>query len=110
MPGTTIGRGNILYHFMMAPALTPVAVLQATAAEQSFTIPGLVVGDYVNGNLTSGTQTAGIGIVNMRVSAANTLTIAFSNSTAGSLTPAAGVYTVNVCRPESVQNLPTNAS
>jgi hypothetical protein len=110
MPGTMIARGNILYHYLIGPSLTPVAVAGSTAAEQSFTVSGLAVGDYVNGNLSSGVQTAGLGIVNMRVPSANTLTIQFSNSTAGSLTPVAGTYTINICRPESVQNIPTNAS
>lgn len=107
MPQTTISRGNILYDFLIGPSLTPVAVAQATSAEQSFTVPGLVVGDIVDVNL-NGAQTAGLGIVNARVSAANTLTVMFSNATAGSLTPAAGTYVVNVTRPEAA--LPTNAA
>lgn len=108
MPGTTLARGNILYDWMIAPTLTPVAVAQATTAEQSFTVPGLQIGDFINVYLNAA-QTAGIGIVNARVSAVDTLRISFSNSTAGSLTPAAGSYVMNVCRPEALP-LPANAS
>lgn len=107
MPATTLPRGNVLNSYLIGPSLTPVAVAGSISAEQSFTVIGLQTGDYVDTNL-SGAQTAGIGIVNARVSATNTLTVLFSNSTAGSLTPAAGTYTVRISRPENIP-LPTNA-
>jgi len=109
MPGTISAGGNILYSWMIGPSLTPVAVAQNTTAEQSFTVMGLQTGDFVDVYANSA-QTAGIGIVNNRVSAANTLQIGFSNSTGGSLTPAAGVYLIIVTRPENPNNLPTNAT
>lgn len=108
MPGTTIGRGNILYDFMIGPTLTPVSVAANTSAEQNFTILGLQSGDGVDVNLM-GAQTAGIGIVNARVSANNTLTIMFSNSTGSGATPVSGQYVITVCRPELGVALPTNA-
>ena len=107
MPSTTLGRGNLLYDFVIGPVLTPVAVAGSTAAEQSFTVPGILVGDILDINCAVA-QTAGLGIVNVRVSAANTITIQFANSTAGSLTPTAGQYVINVGRPEN-QPLPANA-
>lgn len=107
MPAATLPRGNVLYSYLAGVTLTPVAVAGAISAEQSFTIAGLQVGDYVDTNL-NGAQTAGIGIANARVSAANTLAVLFSNSTAGSLTPAAGTYVVRISRPENIP-LPTNA-
>lgn len=100
MPGTMIPRGNIGATFVIGPSLTPVAVATITAVEQSFTVPGLQVGDYVNVSCNVA-QTAGVGIANARVSAANTLTIQFVNPTAGSVTPAAGQYLVAVDRPET---------
>lgn len=106
MPSTTIPRGNILLATLIGPTLTPVAVAGSTSAEQSFTIPGLQVGDFVDVNSPI-TQTAGISIGNVRVSATNTLAILFANSTGGSLTPASGQYTINICRPEN-SVLPTN--
>ncbi len=93
---------------MIGPTLTPVQVAQATTAEQSFTIPGLQVGDFVD-VYAAAAQTAGIGIVNNRVSAANTLQIGFANTTAGPLTPVSGIYYVLISRPESLANLPTTA-
>lgn len=108
MPGTIGSGGNILYAWMIAPTLTPVAVAQNTTAEQAFTVPGLQVNDFVD-VYSASAQTAGIGIVNNRVSAANTLQIGFSNSTAGSLTPVAGQYLIVICRPETLP-LPTTAA
>jgi hypothetical protein len=70
-------------------------------------VNGLAVGDYVN-VVCNVAQTAGIGLVNARVSAANTLTLGFSNSTGGGLTPAAGVYLVMLDRAETT--LPLNAA
>lgn len=99
MPSTTLGRGNILASSILGPTLTPVAVAGSTAAEQSFTIAGLQTSFFVN-LISQGAQTAGIGIVNVRVSATNTLTVEFSNSTAGTLTPVAGVYLMCVDDPE----------
>lgn len=107
MPSNTLGRGNVLYDFMIGPTLTPVSVAGATAVEQSFTIAGLQLGDAVDVTF-NGAQTAGIGIGNGRVPAANTLTISFTNSTAGALTPASGQYLLTICRPENLP-LPTTA-
>lgn len=107
MPGTTIGRGNILYDFLIQPSLTPVAVSGSTAAEQNFTVQGLIVGDVLDVNCNIA-QTAGITIGNVRVPSINTMTIEFANSTAGSLTPVAGAYNVNITRPENLP-LPTTA-
>lgn len=107
MPSSTIGRGNVLYDFLIGPTLTPASVNANTSAEQTFTIQGLQTGDALDINF-NGAQTAGVGIVNVRVSAANTAAIVFQNSTAGPLTPASGQYVINVTRPENLP-LPTNA-
>jgi len=107
MPSTTIPRGNILLNLAIGPTLTPVSVLANTTAEQTFTINGLVVGDLISVYPTAA-QTAGIGLVSARVSAANTLAVGFSNSTAGALTPVAGIYNVEINRPEYLP-LPTSA-
>src|SRR4029077_1948314 len=108
MPGTTIGRGNVLYDYLCGPSLTPASVNANTTEEQTFTVLGLQVGDFVDVNF-QGAQTAGIGISNVRVSAANVLALQFTNNTGGALTPAAGIYGINVTRPENLP-LPTNAA
>ena len=110
MPGTLTSGGNILYAFNCVPTLTPVSVALNTTAEQSFTIAGLQTNDFVSG-YAYGAQTPGIGISNMRVSGPNTLQIGFSNSTAGALTPIAGIYYLCICRPElPIPSLPVNAA
>ena len=116
MPGTTGAGGNILYQYLCIPTLTPVSVAANTTAEQSFTVMGLQTGDnvdvyYYGTNInTPAAQLAGIGIVNNRVSAPNTLQIGFINSTAGALTPLAGIYYMCVTRPENFTTLPASAA
>jgi hypothetical protein len=84
-----------IYH--VSKALTPAAVAANTTAEQTFSgVTGLAVGDVVW--VTKPTAQAGLGIVNVRVSAANTLAITFSNNTAGSITPTAETYQIGGIR------------
>lgn len=107
MPGTTIGRGNILVSMLIGPTLTPAAVTAATTAEQNFNIPGLQPTDFINVSF-NGQQTAGMAVENARCGTAGVLTMAFSNDTAGTLTPASGIYIIGVDRAENIP-LPTNA-
>lgn len=104
---TLLPRGNINRLFALAPTLTPVAVATITTAEQTFTVPGLAVGDVVVCVQRPNNTPAGVGITNTRVSAANTLALTFVNPTAGSVTPGAGVYSIVVARPETPGALPT---
>jgi hypothetical protein len=90
--------GNIQSSFILTLTLTPVAVATITSAEQTFTIPGLQVGDQVTVTPNFAVTNL-VDIVAARVTAANTLGISFQNGTAGSLTPASGVYSVEVNRP-----------
>lgn len=64
-----------------------------TTSEQTVTVPGLDVGDFVA--VVKPTHQAGLGIVNARVSAKNTLAITFVNPTAAGITPTASeIYLV----------------
>ncbi len=111
MPGTMVPRGNILYSYIIAPSLTPAAVAVSTSAEQIFTVQGLQAGDQISEISFSSTQTAGITITNGRVSAANSLAVQFGNMSAASATPAAGLYSININRPEiGPGTLPTTAA
>jgi hypothetical protein len=105
MPSTTIGRGNLLIDTVIGPTLTPSSVALSTSAEQTFAVLGVQMGDIIDVNF-SGAQTAGIGIVNVRVPSNGNIAVTFSNSTAGALVPASGMYYINVQRPE---NLPLPA-
>jgi len=109
MPGTMIPRGNIVAHWLVNATLTPVAVSANSTTEQSFTVGGLIPGDFVSVNTVTA-QTANVEIHTARVVTANTLILAFSNSTGGALTPVAGSYRLLISRPESVQDLPNSAA
>jgi hypothetical protein len=75
-----------IYH--ASATLTPAAVAANTTAEQTFPLAGVAVGDVVW--VTKPSAQAGLGVVNVRVSAAGTLAITFSNNTAAAITPTAG--------------------
>ena len=74
------------------------SVAAATSAEQTFTLRGVRVGDFVA--VSKPSLTAGLAIGSARVSAADTIAIQFINATAGALDPASETYLVNWCRPE----------
>jgi hypothetical protein len=97
-PMTNVVKGGVF-----SLSLTPVAVATITTAAQNFasTGIGLVVGDYVSVAF-NGAQTAGVGILDAYVSAADQLTVRFVNPTAASVTPAAGTYLVSVQRPSTL--------
>lgn len=102
---STVPSGNVKNEWVIAVTLSPAAVANATSAEQTFTVTGLLLGDMVTVNKP--TAQAGIGIVGSRVSAADTLAITFMNATAATVTPTASqVYLVSVKR---VDNLTSNA-
>jgi hypothetical protein len=98
---STIARGNVINQWVLALTLSPASVANATSAEQTFTVKGLHLGDYVAVNKP--TSQAGLTITNTRVSADNTLAIAFGNLTAATITPTASeIYTVKVSRAENL--------
>lgn len=91
---------NISQQALLAVALTPAQIAANTTAEQTFTLTGLQVNDYVN--VKKPTAQAGMGIVGCRVSAQDTLAITFINATAAGITPTAGEsYQVYVVRPST---------
>lgn len=78
--------------FIIRQVLTPAAVGANTTMEQTFTVPGLQVGDSLDINKAS--HQVGLAIGNVRVSAANTLAIQYINTTAGSITPTSEQYII----------------
>jgi hypothetical protein len=103
---STISYGNIKAQWVLAITISPSSVAPNTTVEQTFTVNGLLLGDMVD--ISKPTTQTGLGIVNTRVSAANTLAIAFINATAATITPTANeVYYIEVSRPE---NLTSNNS
>jgi hypothetical protein len=91
--------GNILGAGVFTVSITPVSVAASTSVEQSFTVPGVRVGDYVA--VVSPSLAAGVGVEQARVTAANTVAITFQNSTLAGVVPAAGAYQFLAVRPES---------
>lgn len=80
----------------ISQSLTPVSVASVATVEQTFTVPGVQVGDCIG--ITPPSITAGVAPVCARASAANTIAVTFINSTGGALVPAAGVYQILVTR------------
>jgi len=98
MPSTTIARGNALSTFYIAPSLTPVAVTTLSSAAQTFNIPGLLTTDIIQVIGLNGSQITGIVIAEADCLTAGVLSIQFANITAGTVTPTAGVYTIQIVR------------
>lgn len=73
-----------------------------TTAEQTITVPGVAVGDFVAVNKLS--HDAGQGIVNARVSAADTVSVVFSNNTGTAINPASATYLLLIMRQSQVSN------
>lgn len=84
--GNSLRDGNIERMGLVRVTFNAASVAAATSAEQSITVPGLQVGDYVDINKEA--FNAGLGIIDARVSAANTLTVTYMNATAGAIDPA----------------------
>jgi hypothetical protein len=94
-----VNYGNIQATFLLQVSLTPTAVGATTSAEQTFTVPGLLVGDQISAISFQGAYTVLVDYVNSRVSANNTLAISFANNTGGSLTPPTGTWLLEINRP-----------
>lgn len=97
-PSLTVGASGTAITQMRVYSATidPASVAANTTAEQTFTVTGLTTADKVFVNKP--TNTAGLGIVNARVSAADTLAITFGNFTAGAIDAASETYTVVAIR------------
>ena len=98
---STQPRGNISGNWILAVALTPAAVGATTTSEQTFTVSGVLPGDFID--ISKPSHQPGIALGNVRVSAANTIAVEFANNSTGTLTPTAGeIYSIGVTRPENV--------
>lgn len=105
--------------------MTPAAVATITTAEQSFGLNGVtnvtaatgIRQDDVILSVSAPSLVAGVGIVGWRNdgSVDDKFYLSFTNPTAGSVTPVAGIYLVTVARynastlgPATLAGLPTN--
>lgn len=95
--GVNLQDGNINRMGIVQVSINVANVAINTTAEQDFTVTGLRVGDVVFVNKPS--LNAGLGVVNARVKATDTLSITFVNATAGAIDPAAETYSIIWFRP-----------
>lgn len=92
-----VGGGTAITKIVVYSQSIDVASVAAnTTAEQTFTVTGLTTADKVIVNKPS--LSAGLGIVNARVSAADTLAITFVNATSAAIDPAAETYAIVALR------------
>lgn len=100
---TGVIMGNVQAAAVVSVTLSPALVALNTTAEQTFTVPGVLASDICVA-VSKPTAQAGLGIVGVRVSAANTVGITFSNNTGSNITPTASqTYVFTLIRPESTQ-------
>lgn len=91
--------GNLIHGIAVEFTNSFEEVSANTSEEQTVTVRGLKVGDYVL--VDKETFQAGLGIVGARVSAENTLSVEFMNNTGSGITPTASdTYRLLVFRPE----------
>lgn len=103
MPGgSTLQRGNEqLDQLLYLPSVTVPNVNANSTATQTFTVNGVLVGDFIGWNQQS--TVSGISVENIYVSAANTLTFLWSNTTGSNVTnTAAQPFIISVCRADIV--------
>lgn len=99
MSGITMG--NMYGLGVASVTLSPASVAANTTAEQTFTVPGVNAADICV-SASKPTAQAGLGIVGVRVSAANQVGITFANNTAAPIVPtAAQVYQFVIVRTDS---------
>lgn len=106
---TTLARGNVGFEAVLQVSISPPASLAANSTtEVLYTIPGIVVGDFLEINKPS--HTAGLSIGNIRASATNQIGIQWVNSTTSTITSAINeLYLIAVTRFDSVPNTPPAA-
>lgn len=92
--------GNVQGLFLLQLTLDPASVATISAAEQTFTVPGLRALDVVVSVNMQSAQ-AGLGIAGARVSAANTLAVTFVNPTVAAIDAAARLFNILIARPDT---------
>lgn len=97
----TPALGNVSLVFIANLTLSPASVSNGVSAEQTFSVPGVHVGDYIDVK-NSGAAQSGLVITNSRATSSGNIGITFGNLTAATITPTAStVYTVLVARCEN---------
>jgi hypothetical protein len=106
---TTIARGNVQMEVLLQITVTPPATLAAsTTTESTYSVPGVMVGDFIEINKPS--HTTGLSIGNVRVASNNNIAIQWVNSTTSTITNAPNEqYLIVVSRFDSMPQTPPSA-
>lgn len=94
--GTSVIATTIVAKGQLSIPMVPASVPSGTCAEQNFNVRGLLVGDFVS--VSPPLINPNVAPACARVSATDTLTVAFCNVSAGPLVPQAGFYELLVMR------------
>lgn len=89
-------RITALMPFSITVTWNPASVSANTTSEQTVTVSGARTGDAVV--VTKPTHTAGLGIVNARASAKDTVEVTFINTTGGAIDPPSEDYRFTIIR------------
>lgn len=89
--------GNIKGLYAASLTLNPASVATITAAEQDFTVPGVLASDMI-AVFSMITASAGLGVAGYRVKSANTISVTFVNPTAGAIDAASGTFKMLIAR------------
>lgn len=93
--------GNMFAICAVSATVDVASVSAATTSDQSFTIPGVLLGDIVV-VIPASTLNTGLSVSHAIATGTDTVSIRFMNATAGALNPASATYTLLVFRPESI--------
>lgn len=94
-----IPRGNLNKLCLVDVTWSPASVAANTTAAQTVTVPGVVLGQDFVLDVTKPTEQAGLGIVGLRASANDTVSVVFVNATAAPIVPTASqTYTFVIAR------------
>ena len=99
---SNILTGNIAEMGIVTFTYDPASQATIDTDEDTVTVVGLRVGDFVVVNKP--THTDGVGLTDARVTATDTLSVTWVNPTAGAVNPASETYTLIWFRPDSTRN------
>ena len=94
--------GNVRSINVITAVIDPASVAANTTAEQTFTVPGILPGDYVD--VVKPSLNAGLAVGTARVPAANQIAIQFINDTGSPIDAPSETWQIFVARPEAGNN------
>lgn len=98
---SNILTGNISEMGIITVTYDPASQAANDTDEDTVTVSGLKVGDFVS--LMKPTHTDGVGLCDCRVTADNTLSITWTNPTAGAVNPGSETYLLFWARPDATK-------